>query len=87
MQTKIAKWGNSYAVRIPEKVVARLSLNEGEPLAVDVVGDSIKISSLRKKIPHYNLKELLKGMKPRHLTKKDRDWLDMPEVGKEIVEW
>lgn len=85
MQTKIAKWGNSLAVRIPGNVVDRLALSDGEPLALDVIGDTIKLSSLKKRLPHYDLKVLLKGMKPIRLTKEDREWLNSPPIGKEII--
>lgn len=85
MQTKIAKWGNSYAVRIPGKVIDRLSLSEGENLAVDVVGDTINLAPFQKSIPRYSLKEILKGIKPMRLTKEDREWLDSPPIGKERI--
>lgn len=85
MQTKIAKWGNSFAVRIPGKIVDRLALSEGENLALDVVGDTIQLGLLKKRIPRYSLKELLKGMKPIRISREDRIWLDSPSVGKERI--
>ncbi len=38
MRVKLAKWGNSLAVRIPKKLADRLDLREGTELDVDVAG-------------------------------------------------
>ncbi|MBB5755004.1 AbrB/MazE/SpoVT family DNA-binding domain-containing protein [Prosthecomicrobium pneumaticum] len=38
MRVKLAKWGNSLAVRIPKKLAERLDLKEGTELDVDVAG-------------------------------------------------
>jgi antitoxin MazE len=35
---RVAKWGNSLAVRLPSSVVAALELKEGDELEIDVVG-------------------------------------------------
>lgn len=35
MQTKIQKWGNSYAVRLPKKVVVKLGLKLGTPVVIE----------------------------------------------------
>ena len=85
MQTKIAKWGNSLGIRIPGEVVDRLALSEGESLAIDVVGKTIELSSSKKKIPRYDLRKLLKSMKSIRLTKEDKEWLNSPPVGHEII--
>lgn len=85
MQTKISKWGNSYAIRIPGTVVDRLTLSEGERLTIDIVGETIRLAPDRLGIRRYPLKELFKNSKPIKLTKEDRKWLDMPSVGKEVV--
>lgn len=34
MVTKVQKWGNSLAVRLPKKVVVRLGLQQGNPVEV-----------------------------------------------------
>lgn len=36
---KIAKWGNSLALRIPAEVVDRLKLAPGDEVQIDVTGD------------------------------------------------
>jgi antitoxin MazE len=35
---KVAKWGNSLAVRLPQEVVAALGLREGDAIEVHVAG-------------------------------------------------
>ena len=35
---KVAKWGNSLALRLPQQVVAALGLKEGDAIEVHVVG-------------------------------------------------
>ncbi|WP_309623129.1 AbrB/MazE/SpoVT family DNA-binding domain-containing protein [Novosphingobium sp.] len=36
-QFKVAKWGNSLAVRLPSKMVKRLGLKEGDSLPAEVL--------------------------------------------------
>jgi antitoxin MazE len=36
---KVAKWGNSLAVRLPAAVVEAMGLNEGDEIAIEVVGE------------------------------------------------
>ena len=36
MTTKIRKWGNSYAVRIPKYVVDKSGLREGSTVEIDI---------------------------------------------------
>ncbi len=41
---KVAKWGNSLALRLPAAVVSALDLNEGDEIAVTVAGKrSLKV--------------------------------------------
>lgn len=61
--SKVARWGNSLGLRIPQEGVDRLGLKEGESVNVRVKGDTITIrrAKLRKK---WTEKELLKGVTP-----------------------
>lgn len=36
---RVAKWGNSLAVRLPVAVVEALDLNEGDEIEIRIVGD------------------------------------------------
>jgi antitoxin MazE len=65
MKTKVAKWGNSYAVRLPKQFVQDLQLND--EILMESKGDML---ILRKPSKEAQLKELLKDMKPQE----EVDW-------------
>ena len=52
MQVRIAKWGNSLAVRLPKAIAEDLGLTEGQPVdvAIDKGAVSLKPSSLRVRL-------------------------------------
>jgi antitoxin MazE len=79
MTTKVQKWGNSLALRIPKKFAENLNLQAGSPVAFKQSGENIIITSSR---PKYTLQELVKG-----ISKKNRHkiaWPDDAPRGKEI---
>lgn len=60
--SKVARWGNSLGLRIPQEGVDQLKLKEGESVHVRVNGDTIiRRAKPRKK---WTEEELLKGIKP-----------------------
>ena len=61
--SKVARWGNSLGLRIPQAGVDQLGLKEGESVNVRVKGDTITIrrAKPRKK---WSEKELLRGVTP-----------------------
>ena len=56
MQTAIAKWGNSLALRLPRHIVSDARLVEGSAVDVHIEDNRIIITPTRKK---YRLSELL----------------------------
>jgi antitoxin MazE len=40
---KVAKWGNSLAIRLPAELVARLGLKEGDEIAVVEKGTTLEV--------------------------------------------
>jgi antitoxin MazE len=48
MTTKIQKWGNSLAVRLPKKLINRLNLREGNVVMVDENGKQVIITKAKK---------------------------------------
>lgn len=75
MTTKIRKWGNSYAVRIPKERVRELGMRDGSTV-------EIKLKPVPKK---YTLDELVAQMNPKNRHPLI-DW--GPDVGNEILpEW
>lgn len=80
MTTKIQKWGNSYAVRIPKSFIEDLKLKEGFEVNLTVQNKTLIMKEVKQK--KYTLKELLKGMNPKNMHELV-DW--GPDVGAEIL--
>ncbi len=51
MITRIQKWGNSLAVRLPKNVVARLSLRQNQEVAVQNERTRIVVTPVEPEIP------------------------------------
>ncbi len=60
MQTKIQKWGNSLAIRIPKAFVKEARVMYGTPVDLSVADGKIVIDPRRE--PEYRLEDLLKGV-------------------------
>jgi antitoxin MazE len=67
--THVAKWGNSLAVRIPQVIVRKARLSEGDRLSVDLAGDGSIVLRHRR----YSLDQLVAGIRSgnRH---REIDW-------------
>jgi len=79
MTTKVQKWGNSLAVRIPKEYAKSLNWSDGSIVGFEKVDDKIVITAKR---PIYTLEDMVKG-----ITKKNRHklvWPDDKPRGKEI---
>lgn len=61
MQTKVQKWGNSYAVRLPRAVVRESGLREGEPLEIEASGRQIRLRRAAR--ADYPLEQLVKRIR------------------------
>ena len=71
METKVAKWGNSLAVRLPKSVIEESDLRPGDRLNVSVGRKgAITLSPKQSRIP---LDALLKEMKPAK-GHRETDW-------------
>lgn len=65
MQTRIQKWGNSLAVRIPKAFVKEARVACGT--SVDISVDNGKIVIDPHTEPEYRLEDLLKGVTRRNI--------------------
>ena len=65
MQTKIQKWGNSLAVRIPTAFVKEANVAYGTTVDISVENGRIVIDPQGE--PVYTLEELLKGVTKNNL--------------------
>ncbi len=65
MQTKIQKWGNSLALRIPRSFAADAQVEEGSMVDVSVENGCLQVRPVRAR--RYVLRDLLRGISPRNL--------------------
>jgi len=82
MKAKIAKWGNSLAVRLPKAVAEAAGLKEGVELDVIVDGSDLRLRRAIR-IPYYKLEDLVAQMRPENQPELV-DW--GPDRGAEIID-
>jgi antitoxin MazE len=70
MQTAVAKWGNSLAIRLPRNIVAELRLHEGTPVELRAEAGRLVVKPAR---PRYRLADLLAQSNPGNLHD-EADW-------------
>jgi antitoxin MazE len=70
MQLRIARWGNSLALRLPSHVVREANLTEGAAVQIETRGGEIVVTPVRKK---FKLSELLAKM-PAKDRAGEYDW-------------
>ena len=65
MQTKIKKWGNSLALRIPKSFALNAKLRQNELVDISIDKEKIIITPIVEK--EYSLDELLEGVSADNL--------------------
>ena len=65
MQTRIQKWGNSLAIRIPSAFATEVNLQHNTPVDISLREDTIIIKPIVE--PELTLEELLAGIKEENL--------------------
>lgn len=80
MRTKIQKWGNSRAVRIPKAIAEEAGLDFGQAVEMQLVNGELRIRRARKR-KRYDLDELLASVPDDF---EPEEWDIGPAVGKEI---
>ncbi|MBW1993203.1 MAG: AbrB/MazE/SpoVT family DNA-binding domain-containing protein [Deltaproteobacteria bacterium] len=80
MRTKIKKWGNSLALRIPKSFALNANLRQDELVDISIDKERIIITPIGKK--EYSLGELLAGVSEENLHGEFDTGLP---VGKEIL--
>ena len=79
MLTKVQKWGNSRALRIPKALAEEAGLDVGTAVDMLVVDGEIRIRPVRKK--RYDLDELLASIPDDY---EPEEWDTGPPVGNEV---
>lgn len=70
MLSRISKWGNSLAIRIPRAFGAELGVEAGSEVEITVVDGRIVIVPV---VPAYGLEELSSGITPEN-RHDETDW-------------
>ena len=64
MLTKIQKWGNSLALRIPKSFASQASVEAGSTVDIAIEDGGLVIRPIRR--PKYSLQDLLRGINARN---------------------
>jgi antitoxin ChpS len=81
--TKVQKWGNSMALRIPAQVLRTWGMNEGQTVSLSVVGGNLVAEPAQKR---YTLASLLADCDfSKPMSEDERAWIDARPVGLEEV--
>lgn len=65
MRTKIRKWGNSLAVRIPKSIAEDVRISQNVEVELQVKSGKIILLPVLPR--RYRLEELLEAIRPEHL--------------------
>jgi antitoxin MazE len=79
MKTRVQKWGNSLAVRIPKSFAAEVGLQADAAVELSVVEGRLVVRPVTP--PRLTLEELLRGVTDENLP---GEWETGPPVGKEV---
>jgi antitoxin MazE len=78
MQTRVRKWGNSLALRIPKSFAAEVGLTENLPVKLSVAEGCLVVRPGSEE--SLRLEDLLRGVTDQNLH---GEWRTGPGVGKE----
>ena len=80
MQTKVQKWGNSLALRIPKSFALNIDIKQNEFVDLSISDGKLIITPITAK--EYSLKELLAGVSEDNLHEEFDTGIP---VGKELL--
>ena len=82
--THLRKVGGSIMLAVPRAILDLLHLEAGTVVGVGVDGGRLVVEPRQRR--RYSLEELLEECDPTApLTSEDRQWLDVPPVGNELL--
>ena len=81
MDTRIQRWGNSLAVRIPKSFAVEIGLSEDAPVDLRMSDGSLVITPARRVRGTLNLEDLVAAM-PADIRPEELDW--GPPAGSEV---
>ncbi len=84
LTTHLRKVGGSVMLAVPPAILDLLHLSAGATVSVTVEGDRLVVES--KPRPRYTLAELLAASDYTHpQPAEEREWVDAPVVGRELI--
>jgi antitoxin MazE len=79
MRTRVQKWGNSLALRIPKSFAAEAGLHADSAVELKLVDGTLVVHAITP--PPLTLEQLLRGITDQNLP---GEWDTGPAVGKEV---
>jgi antitoxin MazE len=79
MKTRVQKWGNSLAIRIPKCFAEEAGLQQDGPVELSLVDGTLVVKSITPE--PLKLEQLLRGITDANLP---GEWDTGPTVGKEV---
>ena len=84
METRVQRWGNSLAVRIPKAFAAQLALDSDSIIDLRIEGRTLVAERVIPRPVVPTLEELVARITPENIHE-PTDW--GPDVGNEVWEW
>jgi antitoxin ChpS len=82
--TNLRKVGGSVMLAVPPAILDQLHLKAGATVGLAVEGERLILQPQAK--PRYTLEELLAGSDySQPMSAEDREWIDAPPVGRELI--
>lgn len=83
--TNLRKVGGSVMLAVPPAFLEQLRLKPGNAVGLAITNDGMLVVDPNPR-PRYTLTELLEASEYSHpLTDEEREWVDAPAVGKELL--
>ncbi len=79
MKTRVQKWGNSLALRIPKSFAVGAGLHADAAVELSLVGGTLVVQPIKPQ--PLTLKQLLRGVTDENLP---GEWDTGPAIGKEV---
>lgn len=85
MRVRVAKWGNSSALRLPKALAEELGLRPGEEVSLTLQDQELRLRKITP-FPVYRIEDLVAEMK-RLGPENEPPFVDWgPDVGSEVIE-
>jgi antitoxin ChpS len=80
-EVRLRKVGGSTMLAIPPALMEALEFGPNSPVQLSVSEGKLTVAPAKRR---YTLDELLAQCEPGPISEEDREWLDMPSVGREL---